>query len=64
MVQAGTENQATRSPHELSDLQADFLKAKRELLAARRQIAAAAAAMWRKASRELRGFRRGSAVLT
>lgn len=42
MVHAGTGTQGDPVAHELSDFQADFLGAKRELLAARRQIAAAA----------------------
>jgi phospholipase C len=42
MVHAGTHSQADPAAHELSDFQAEFNDAKRELLAARRQIAAAA----------------------
>jgi phospholipase C len=42
IVHAGTQTQGNPAAHELSDFQADFIGAKRELLAARRQIAAAA----------------------
>jgi phospholipase C len=42
MVHAGTATQGIPAAHQLSDLQADFNTAKQELLAARRQIKAAA----------------------
>jgi phospholipase C len=42
MVQAGTHTQDQPAAHALSDFQAEFIDAKRELLAARQQIAAAA----------------------
>jgi phospholipase C len=42
MVHAGTHTQGTPAAHALSDFQAEFIGAKRELLAARKQIAAAA----------------------
>jgi hypothetical protein len=42
MVQAGTHTQGDPLAHTLSDFQADFIGAKRDLLAARKQITAAA----------------------
>jgi len=42
MVQAGTHNQGDPLAHTLSDFQADFIGAKRDLLAARKQITAVA----------------------
>jgi len=42
MVHAGTQHQGNPAAHALSDFQAEFIGAKRELLAARKQIAAAA----------------------
>jgi hypothetical protein len=42
MVHNGTLTQGQLEAHQLSDFQADFIDAKRELLAARRQIAAQA----------------------
>ncbi len=45
MVQAGTHQQGNPLAHVLSDFQAEFIGAKRDLLAARKQIAAAAASI-------------------
>jgi phospholipase C len=42
MVQVGTHTQGQPAAHALSDFQEEFIDAKRELLAARQQIAAAA----------------------